>query len=124
VDLAVDAHREHADVVHRGDADPGREPAAEQRGLGRPPPCATTKTPKPTTTMATSRLSEGERHVVAHLRADDGEPEHRDEVHGPDAGADRDGGRDEPVALGAPVGACVARSVARSPSALPTQAIR
>ncbi|CAM5686173.1 hypothetical protein SGLAM104S_02952 [Streptomyces glaucescens] len=97
--LSVQAHSGHAQVVHRRDAQTGDGAAGEQGGPGGAP-VADDEDPDAHHDDGDGQAGEGRRSVVVDRRLLDSEPHHRDEVHGPDAGAD--GRRAEREPAGAP----------------------
>jgi hypothetical protein len=94
----------HAEVVHRGDAEPGEQPRTDQpadggrraAGPGDEQPGGDDNDPG-------DGAERREREVVAHRPARDREAEHHQEVGQPDADpADRDRGQPEPASAPGP----------------------
>ncbi len=89
----------HAQVMHAGDAESGGQ-AAQYEGPAALLAVADGEDSGADDQHGDEQAEDRERHVVVDLGARDLEAEHRDEVHGPDAGADGGGRGEEPVAAG------------------------
>src|SRR5690606_4351931 len=95
-DLALEPDGAHARVVHGVDGQAGDEAAGEQAGGDHG--LADDVQPDVDGDDGEDRRAGGPGHVVAQRDAGDGEAEHGDEVHQPDAdSADGDGRHDQPA---------------------------
>jgi hypothetical protein len=92
-----DLHGLHAEVVHAGHAQADDDPAGQQRAESLAAAEAHDEQADRHHRDRHQHADDGQRHVVADGLTGDGEAEHRDEVHGPDAGGpDGDGRQRKP----------------------------
>lgn len=123
VNRSVKAERRHAQVVHGGHAETGDDTRGRERG-GRRAQAADREDADADHQDRHRQTEQGQGRVVVDRGLLDVEADHGDEVHRPDAAADRGRpGASRPGFHGCPP-SWSERTVQRSPSAPPRQAVR